>query len=329
MIGAGIRGRTDLRRSCFLANARRFAHLGRLGRSAPGSARTCALALFALLLVSGQALADQIVYGRHTLVCFPYDRAMEYAERPSSNEIAQALGCGPGYRVRITRRGADNCRPCASGTYKCQGYVHAVCEPVNAGSGGQAAGAAGQAAGAAGAGERLIDGMIDRLAGRAGDRAHETARPDWPQTDADAAIRRIMEESGWSAEIRRIQRTCDEDLFRYWDPRSGQCRLLQSAETDNARFGTTYDSGGAGVHVFTYGAPGEGTVLRLSWDHKSIPDRIVVFFVDHQREWRIVDTGMVSYTGTRELPPFHGHRIKLVVTGGGDNTAWSFRLAGP
>ncbi|TVR07068.1 MAG: hypothetical protein EA385_13860, partial [Salinarimonadaceae bacterium] len=126
----------------------------------------------------------------------------------------------------------------------------------------------------------------------------------------------------------RAAERCDESLYTFWHQASRSCRTLTLAEEPAAKFNTQYRSGGAGVHVYDFPQrPANGAILTLRRDFLRIPDRIVVSFITGGRERRVLDTGMVSFTGAHSLPPFSGDSVRVVVTGGGDGTAWNFTLA--
>lgn len=83
------------------------------------------LSMFLFVLVIPTGFAAEIVHGSYSLVCWPYNQALEYAPKPGYGKIKRELQCE---RIEIIATGADDCKQCGNGQYKCRGYAEAVCK---------------------------------------------------------------------------------------------------------------------------------------------------------------------------------------------------------
>lgn len=258
-------------------------------------------------LLSGAVLAEQKtlkVYSTEQSMCWePTSRAVEYAPKPTIADVRREMHCPPGYVSEIRSRSADECTYCRTGGQRCKGFVLSVCElKVTSSS--------------------VNQGLFNALSKAEEDKAKRSAIA--LGQNGSVGFFESLEKAGQLSQDSRVRKACEEDLFRYWDNSSGSCRALTRAADTNGIFGTTYNSGGSGVHVFQFQAPKDGRVLTVSWNFRDVPDRLVVFF---NRRHKVLDTGIVSGSGSKSLPGYYGRDgLTILLTGGRDGTAWSFQL---
>ncbi len=149
--------------------------------------------------------------------------------------------------------------------------------------------------------------------------------PYGPQMECRMAIANgtsLDDSGGGSVSPAQIDR-CNNDINTAWNKKTNRCERLTKKVEKAAKFGTLYESGGVGVHTFFYqGRPPAGASLSVSWDMYKIPDRLIVYYDNRA----VLDTGMTSFTGRKNLPPFSGSSVRVVVTGTDNQTRWEFRL---
>lgn len=78
-----------------------------------------------LIMINVSVFAAQTIHGKYSMTCFDHDSAERYAPKPSYAKIRNTLGC---QKFAVNFKGADNCKQCSNGKYKCQGYVVAYCK---------------------------------------------------------------------------------------------------------------------------------------------------------------------------------------------------------
>ena len=59
----------------------------------------------------------------------------------------------------------------------------------------------------------------------------------------------------------------------------------------------------------------------------SVPDRLIVYFIEGYVENIVLDTGVVSGQGRVQLPPFAGDKVSAVIIGSESGTNWNFSLS--
>ncbi len=158
--------------------------------------------------------------------------------------------------------------------------------------------------------------------------AERKARLEAERRRLEEERRRREEEERRRREREQHIKDCTESYYTTWDYGNDRCQKLELAKEPHAEFGTNYAAGGAGVHVFDFdGRPRAGSQLYLSYNMNSVPDRIIVIFIDGGQENVVYDSGMIGGSYARMLKPFKGQKVKVVLTGSENGTAWNFSIS--
>lgn len=68
----------------------------------------------------------------------------------------------------------------------------------------------------------------------------------------------------------------------------------------------------------------DGQIYKIKWKMAGIPDRLIVYFVDGQKEKTRFDSTMTSGAGAIELPPFEGDIFRVQIITANERTMWSY-----